>query len=598
MKRLALSLLLVAIAPLTAKAFVPVNDQTDLLSYVAMPLAVSQVCDVRGVQTARVGDLVTYMDQANVAPADFVDVFRYVPVALVMRTDRHPDFVEWVHGQVGQGIVGPALVTAMEQQLGTYSNSISVVSNRYTTRTRRHRRYTYDDYPYREVFADDYVPVVVRRYCEREVVEPLALIDMPVAVANVYELGVPVQRVSSLAVELNLGGVPPLQFVELFRYAPAALVVDTAYAPDFVSYVHTQEVAGVYGLPLVQSIDRQLPVYGVNAQLDLTSPGYYYSPDNYYAPRYAPTAPQFQAQYYVPPVDPAYVPPLVQSRIASGYAAGGARYALPPQTAPAIAAAPQVQRLLNAPNGGAVVTSPNQARRELAREARMARQAPPIAAPAPAFAASNASPVMAARPVMQHGNGNGNGHGRGRAVAAAPPVFAQPAPAPQFHGNGNGRGNEHGNGNGNGHGHGHTVAAAPPVFAQPAPAPQFHGNGNGRGNGNGNGHGHGRAVAAAPPVFAQPAPAPQFHGNGNEHGNGNGNGHGRRAVMQQAAPAPAPVPQPVMAAPQAVPHGNGHGHGGGPPMQVAPAPAPAVAAPPQGGNGHVPPGQEKKGKGH
>jgi hypothetical protein len=556
MKRLALSLLLVAFAPLSAKAFVPVNDQTDLLSYVAMPLAVSQVCDVRGVQTARVGELVTYMDQANVAPADFVDVFRYVPVALVMRTDRRPDFVEWVHGQVGQGVVGPALVTSMEQQLGTYSNSITVVSNRYPTRTRRHRRYTYDDYPYREVFADDYVPVVVRRYCEREVVEPLALIDMPIAVANVYELGVPVQRVSSLAIELNLGGVPPLQFVELFRYAPAALVVDTAYAPDFVNYVHTQEVAGVYGLPLVQRIDQQLPVYGVNAQLDLTSPGYYYSPDNYYAPTYAPTARQFQAQYYVPPADPAYVPPVVQSRIASGYAAGGARYALPPQTAPAIAAAPQVQRLLNAPNGGAVVTSPNQARRELAREARAARQAP-IAAPAPAFAASNASPMMAA-PV--HGNGHGRGH------AAAAPTFVQQ----QSHGKG--------------HGRGRAVAAAP-VMAAPRPvmqAPQVqHGNGHGRG------HQQAAPVMAAP---RQVMPAPQAI----QHGNGNGHGRGHQ---QAAAPVMA-APRPVMQAPQVIQHGNGHGHGG-PPMAAAPAPA-AVAGPPQqNGGGHVPPGQAKKeGKGH
>jgi hypothetical protein len=582
MKRLALSLLLVAIAPLQAKAFVPANDPTDLLSYVAMPLAVSQVCDVRGVQTARVGDLVTYMDQANVAPADFVDVFRYVPVALVMRTDRRPDFVEWVHGQVGQGIMGPALVTSMEQQLGTYSNSISVVSNRYPARTRVHRRYTYDDYPYREVFADDYVPVVVRRYCEREVVEPLAMIDMPVAVANVCDLGVPVERVSSLAVELNLGGVPAVQFVEVFRYAPAALVVDNGYEPDFVNYVHTQEVAGIYGLPLVQSIDRQLPLYGVNAQLDLTSPGYYYSPNNYYTPTYAPTAPQFQAQYYVPPANPGYVPPVVQSRvqsrIASGYAAGGARYT---QAAPAIAAAPQVQRLLNAQNGGAVVTNPNQARRELAREARAARQAP-VPITAPAFAASNASPVMAAHvrghnvaarpapvaPVMAaqvHGNGHGRGHQQAAPVMAAPRPVMQAPQAVQH---------------GNAHGRGHQQAA--PVMAAPRPvrqAPQAvqHGNGHGRG------HQQAAPVMAAPrPVMQAPQPV--------QRGNGQGRGH------QQAAPVMA-APRP---APQVIQHGNGHGHGG-PPMAAAPAPAQAVAAapPPQNGGGHVPPGQAKKeGKGH
>ena len=580
MKKLALSCVLLAFLPLQAKAFVPVADQTDLLSYVAMPLAVSSVCDVRGVQTDRVGQLVTYMDQANVPPAAFDDVFRYVPVALVMRTDRRPDFVEWVHGQVVQGVSGPALVTAMETQLGTYGSGITVVSNRYPARYRRHHRrygyattaYAYDDYAYRDAFADSYVPVVVRRYCEREFVEPMALIDMPVAVANVYDLGLPVQRVSSLAVELNLGGVPPLQFVELFRYAPAALVVDTAYAPDFVTYVHTQEVAGIYGLPLVQVIDRQLPVYGVSAQLDLTSPGYYYSPDNYYVPNYAPTSPRFMAQYYVPPADPAYVPPIVQTRIASGFAAGGANYTLPQQTAPAIAA-PQVQRLLNAQNGNAVVTSPAQARREMAQANR-----------AQAFAQNRGHDIALRPPLPAQASPTaqvmrGVGHGRHVGTPGFTPGVAPAMAAPV---------RVRGNGHGNGNGHGHAVEAAP-TFAQP----QFHGNGNG----NGNGHGHGRAVEAAP-TFAQP----QFHGKGN----GNGNGHGRRAVMQQAPPVAAPAP--VMAAPQAVEHGhgrgNGHGngHGGGPPMMAAPAPAPAAVAAPQqqgGGNGHVPPGQEKKkGKDH
>ncbi|HEV8433437.1 MAG TPA: hypothetical protein VGR95_08490 [Thermoanaerobaculia bacterium] len=585
MKTLALSLFLLAFAPLQAKAFVPVSEQTDLLSYVAMPLAVSSVCDVRGVQTDRVGNLVTYMDQANVPPEAFVDVFRYVPVALVMRTDRRPDFVEWVHGEVTQGVNGPALVTAMEQQLGTYGSGITVVSSRPLRHRRHHysRDYAYADYPYdqyayRDAFADEYVPVVVRHYCEREFDEPLALIDMPVAVSDVYGLGLPVQRVSSLAIELNIGGVPPVQFVELMRYAPAALVVDTGYAPDFVTYVHTQEVGGVYGLPLVQAIDQQFPVYGVNAQLDLTSPGYYYSPNNYYVPNYAPTAPQYQAQYYVPPVDPAYVPPVVQTRVASGFAAGGANYALPQQTAPAIAAAPQVQRLLNAPNGGAVVTSPAQARREIAKQARAARQAP---ISAPAFAQAQAPQVMA----QQHG---GAAFNRGHNIAARPPLPAHASPTAQMM-RGVGHGRHVGTSgiapamaaapvHGNGHGRGRAVAAAP-SFVRPA-APQMiqHGNGNG----------HGRGHQQAAPVMAAPQPQMIQHGNGNGHGRGH----------QQAMPMMA-APQPAAPAPQMIQHGNGHGHGG-PPMAVAPAPGPApmVAPPHGGGGGHVPPGQEKKGKGH
>ena len=71
MKKIAILLFLLAIVPLQAKALSPYynnNDvpyNNDLLSYVAMPLAVSAVCDVRGVQTDRVGELVTYMDEAG-----------------------------------------------------------------------------------------------------------------------------------------------------------------------------------------------------------------------------------------------------------------------------------------------------------------------------------------------------------------------------------------------------------------------------------------------------------------------------------------------------------------------------------------------------
>ncbi len=70
MRKIAILMLLLAIAPFEAKAF-DTNGSDDTLAYVAMPLAVSAVSDVRGVQTDRVGQLVTYMDQANVAPADF-----------------------------------------------------------------------------------------------------------------------------------------------------------------------------------------------------------------------------------------------------------------------------------------------------------------------------------------------------------------------------------------------------------------------------------------------------------------------------------------------------------------------------------------------
>src|SRR5438132_526894 len=135
MKKLALALLLLTLIPLKAAAF-NMYDNTEMLSYVAMPLAVSAVSDVRGVQTDRVAELVTYMNEANVQPADFVDVFRYVPVALVLRNDSQPDFVQWVQSKVAQGVNGQELVNVMERRLRSYSNYVPV-STRHGYRHRR-----------------------------------------------------------------------------------------------------------------------------------------------------------------------------------------------------------------------------------------------------------------------------------------------------------------------------------------------------------------------------------------------------------------------------------------------------------------------------
>jgi hypothetical protein len=487
-----LSLLLVAVASYAAA------DVNDVLSYVAMPLAVSSVCDVRGVQTDRVGELVTYMDQANVAPAEFVDVFRYVPVALVMRTDNRPDFVEWVGSQVNSGVVGTALVSSMETRLRTYDDYVPVASSR------PRRSYRTQDYAY--AYEPDYVPVVIRRHCERLVMEPLSLVEMPVAVATVYDLGIPQPLVSSFVVELNLGNVAPLQFVELMRYAPAAFVADVgSYGqPGFVDYVRSERLGGANGYQLVQVVDRRLRTYEIAPLID-PAPVYVGSQ---YTNAYAVPPPP---QNWVDPMSSAWVPPVVRTRVSARFAPGRGGYV---QAAPAIAAAPQVQRLLESPNGGAVVTNPGQARRELAHANKAQRQAPIAAAPA-----------FAAPPLKEHG-GHGRemtaskGRGKDRNVVASPASAASPAPAVVQRGKG--------------HGHGAPQASrnnTPPAYA-PAPAPvvREHGRGNQKVR---------PAMAAAP--VATPAPA------GNK---GHGHGHGG---PQAAA---APMPAPAAAAPSAAPPGQ------------------------------------------
>jgi len=418
---------LLALVPLQAGALSLSNA---LLPAIAMPLAVDAVTDVPGVQTDRVAQLVTYMDEANVPPADFVDVFRYVPVALVMRTDGQPDFVEWTHQQILNGITGPELVTVMKRQLSTYDGTIPVVT---PTRTRS------IDY----AFANDYVPVAIRDHTDRLLFEPLSLIEMPVAAANVYDInGLPIDRVSDLVAQLNAANVPPVQFVEVMRYAPVAVA-----QPDFVPWVQTQVVSGVTGYSLVNAINHQLIAYDLTPEIDLGSPVYYSTP-NYYP----------QVANYVAPVDPTFV-----------------------AAAPAVTTTPQVQRLLAAQRG-TVVVNPGQAHRELKHLNRE------LAAPQ----------VATVPPMMSHGHGRGHvmavpsaavstsippAHGRGHAkhFAAPPPVIMQP----QQHGRGHGHGNGHS---------GPPIVMAPaaapaPAAGPPAGAPpgqqKNHENGNEHGNGKG-----------------------------------------------------------------------------------------------------------------
>jgi hypothetical protein len=217
-----------------------------------VPLAVADVCAIRGVQTEQVGILVSHMDQADVTPARFIEVFRYVPVALVLSTGERPDFVRWVGGEVARGVSGDELVLSMERQLRTYDRVVPV------SRSYRHRPRQI----YRTVFAEEYVPVRVRRYCSRALLDPYALIDMPVAVAHLCDIGVPYDRVGRLVVELNRGYVEPWQTVEVLRDAPPALVVADVSQPDFVQFVFDQRAAGLTGHGLVRAIDRRLPDHG------------------------------------------------------------------------------------------------------------------------------------------------------------------------------------------------------------------------------------------------------------------------------------------------------------------------------------------------
>src|SRR5438270_598948 len=114
MKKIAISLMLFLLVPVGAFAF----NADDLLATIAMPLAVNAVANVNGVPQSRLADLVSTLNQANVPPAQEIQVIRYVPVALVV--DNGQTFVQYVQQQVAQGITGPALVPVVVQELRTY----------------------------------------------------------------------------------------------------------------------------------------------------------------------------------------------------------------------------------------------------------------------------------------------------------------------------------------------------------------------------------------------------------------------------------------------------------------------------------------------
>lgn len=119
-KTLAVLLVLTAlILPAGRAAALEVDH--DLLALVAMPLAVAAVSEIADVPVSDLMDFVSLLNDAAVPPPQFIEVVRYVPVALVVQyDDPQLRFVEVVRVQERSGVRGLALVTFIEQRLNTY----------------------------------------------------------------------------------------------------------------------------------------------------------------------------------------------------------------------------------------------------------------------------------------------------------------------------------------------------------------------------------------------------------------------------------------------------------------------------------------------
>ncbi len=243
MRKLTFAVLLLALGALPAQAL----TTKDILSLIGMPLAVAAVADLAGVPQDQLTDVVSTLNQADVSPADFMQVVRYVPVALVAQpAPQEQTFTQWLDSQT---VTGPTLVRTIDNRLATTYGVTPVVQ------------------PNQVVYVDDnyFPPVVMTRL---QPIDPVAFAAMPLAVAAMSEMtGIPQNQLADLAAALNQAEVPPTQFVQVVSYAPQTLVVQqpaTVAQPAFVDFVRTQTQQGVRGPALVTTINRELPRFTMN----------------------------------------------------------------------------------------------------------------------------------------------------------------------------------------------------------------------------------------------------------------------------------------------------------------------------------------------
>jgi hypothetical protein len=128
-------------------------ETDELLALIAMPLAVAAVAETTDVPIRDLMDVVALLNAGAVPPAQFVEVIRYVPVALV-ETQTEPRFVDFLRTRTDDGLRGPALVTSIEERLRIYEMpGMTLAVDRPRTI---------------DVIEDEFIPAIVRtRMAER-----------------------------------------------------------------------------------------------------------------------------------------------------------------------------------------------------------------------------------------------------------------------------------------------------------------------------------------------------------------------------------------------------------------------------------------------
>ncbi len=235
-------------------------DTTELLATVAMPLAVAAVANVPAVPQTQLANLVVNLNQANVPPVRFVEVIRYVPVALVDQNGQ--PFIAFVEERRTQGVTGDALVDAIALRLQTYYNvtpRLELVEPATTV-----------------VVRDDFIPPVITTRVVAA--DPLAIVALPLTVAAVADIaGVPQDQLANLVVTLNSANMPAPQMIEVVRYVPVALVDN---GPQFVQFVQDQTRQGVTGPALAPVVVQRLRTFfPASTEINVTQPATIITPE-------------------------------------------------------------------------------------------------------------------------------------------------------------------------------------------------------------------------------------------------------------------------------------------------------------------------------
>jgi hypothetical protein len=236
-------------------------------------------------------DVIRVLNAAAVPPPQFIEVVRYAPAAVVVEETPDP-FVVYLRDQYDRGLRGGEFVTVVQNRLRTYDlgpvnlNVIEPVPVTYYEPSYYEPRTFFP--PVVQTRITRYYAAPVRtRYTTNDL---LALAAMPLAVVAASHLrGVPSGELFQMVTLLNAAAVPPVQFIEVVRYAPPALIIGDGRAP-FIGYLQDRYDTGLRGTQFVTVIEDRLRTYDLG-DFDLVvrsprivryEPGVFYQPDLFF----------------------------------------------------------------------------------------------------------------------------------------------------------------------------------------------------------------------------------------------------------------------------------------------------------------------------